>query len=77
MSTLIDKLHVRGSPTTIQLSSVVPDLPLTKVSGEGLSALIAGERGKLVLRFFDEYDNAVMCMINHVAEAFDHTTFKE
>jgi clathrin heavy chain len=26
---------------------------------------------------FDEYDNAVMCMINHVAEAFDHSMFKE
>jgi clathrin heavy chain len=26
---------------------------------------------------FDEYDNAVMCMINHVAEAFDHRQFTE
>lgn len=26
---------------------------------------------------FDEFDNAVMCMINHMAEAFDHTQFKE
>lgn len=53
----IGGVPVLGSPATIQLVSVTPQLSKTELTGDGLTSCVAGDASKFKLRFFDMYDN--------------------
>ena len=57
VAVMVDKVHITGSPTTITLHSIVPDLALTEVRGNGLDTLTAGETATISLRFLDAFHN--------------------
>ena len=57
VSITIDGKHLQGSPTSIRLSSTVPDLSKTELSGPGLTRAIAGRAALVRLKFMDQYSN--------------------
>jgi len=53
----INQEHVGGSPTSIKLMPIAPQLSKTDVAGDGLRMGVAGEPSRFTLRFFDQFDN--------------------
>ena len=53
----INELQVGGSPVNILLTSAVPKLSATRLSGAGLSTAVAGQPAVVYVRFTDLYEN--------------------
>lgn len=49
--------HVLGSPATIQLTAIAPQLSKTELAGSGLTACVAGTVSTFTLKFYDQFDN--------------------
>jgi hypothetical protein len=60
VSVQIDGLHVIGSPAQMRLSSGVPDLERTALSGTGLTQAVAGRRETVHLQCLDACGNMTL-----------------